>query len=105
MCLKNTILGCQIENEAGGCKKCYEPIFRLVDKHCEVDNCRSVNEYGCIACECGFYLTEGGICNEMMPGCLRYQRGVCTDCQKNWISQRGVCIIEGCLKMNGLECD
>lgn len=61
MCLKNMILGCEIEKD-GDCNKCYEPTFRLVERHCEVDDCLAVNEYGCITCECGFYLTDAGTC-------------------------------------------
>lgn len=40
----------------------------------------------------------------MIPGCLRYQRGYCTDCLKNFKLKGSVCDIDGCEKINGNEC-
>lgn len=47
-CLPNTILGCKDQVD-GICKDCYDPFFEK-DNHCEVPNCQSHNEFGCVAC-------------------------------------------------------
>lgn len=69
-----------------------------------MSNCQSHNEFGCVACECGFYLTPDRKCNQIAQGCIRYNRGICTDCMANFQLKGGVCDIEGCLKIDGIRC-
>jgi hypothetical protein len=77
------------------CHKCLEP-FKKKEDHCEIANCLTYNDFGCTACDCGYYLTPQNICSEVQPGCIRYQRGICSDCQAHFKLRGGSCIMEGC---------
>lgn len=89
LCLQSLILGCEFE-ENDVCGKCAAPFHKVKD-HCEIKDCASYNEYGCVACECGFYLTNEGKCKELASGCIRYQRGVCSDCQPHFTLKNSKC--------------
>ena len=101
-CLLNTILGCKKEVDHT-CKECYEP-FSLKDGHCEINECKSYNDFGCTACHCGYFITDSRTCSEMSPGCLRYQRGTCTDCLPNFKLKGNICDMDGCKKSKGAQC-
>lgn len=101
-CLPNSILGCK-DQVGEVCNDCYDPFFEK-NNHCEVPNCKSHNEYGCVSCECGFYLTPDRKCSEITQGCIRYNRGVCSDCMQHFKLKGGICDIEGCLKLDGIRC-
>ena len=60
---------------------------------CNIKNCRSLNDYGCVSCECGYYLAPDGTCSDISYGCLRYEKGVCKDCQPHYKLKSGVCQI------------
>lgn len=49
-------------------------------------------------------MKKDGSCEKLAPGCIRYQRGVCTDCQPHFIMDAGKCIIKGCEEREDLEC-
>ena len=40
----------------------------------------------------------------MIEGCIRYQRGRCTDCSGLYKLKAGVCQIEGCVEKGGNGC-
>lgn len=101
-CLKNKILGCKTEAN-GVCSQCYDP-FIAKSVRCEIPNCQNYNEYGCTVCQCGYYLTAERTCSQIGQGCIRYNRGVCTDCMPEFTLKNGVCSIEGCAIANGLKC-
>lgn len=103
-CRHNYLLGCKEETTSHTCKECYPP-FEINGQHCDVPNCRTLNDFGCVACECGFYLTSTRLCKPIAPGCLRYERGVCKDCLRHYKLKGGVCEIEGCLNYTGNYCD
>ena len=48
-CKHNLLLGCKVENSDRSCKECWKP-FYLNDKHCDIKNCMSLNDYGCVSC-------------------------------------------------------
>lgn len=98
----NSILGCKNELDHV-CKECYKP-FTLLDGHCEINHCKTYNDYKCVACNCGYFLTQNGICKPMDTGCVRYQRGQCTDCLPNFRLKGSVCQIQGCLDIKNLKC-
>lgn len=101
-CVENSVLGCR--NEISHiCKECYRP-FQLANGNCEITNCKTYNEYRCVACNCGYYLTPEGVCKIMEQGCVRYQRGQCTDCLPNFKLKGSSCEMEGCLDLIGLHC-
>ena len=102
ICVQNSILGCK-EEDNHVCRECYRP-FRLVDGDCLIANCKTYNDYKCVACECGFFLTPNGICKRMETGCVRYQRGQCTDCLPNFTLKGSQCKIEGCVQLNDMKC-
>jgi len=77
-CVENSILGCRREVDHV-CKECHKPFF-ISNGNCEISNCKTYNEYKCVTCNCGYYLTFEGVCKAMDLGCIRYQRGQCTDC-------------------------
>lgn len=98
----NSILGCKNEVEHV-CKECYKP-FKSEGGDCIIAHCKKYNDYGCVACECGYFLTPQGICKRIQTGCVRYQRGQCTDCLPNFKLKGSDCEIEGCLDMKDLKC-
>ena len=102
-CLKNKILGCKKE-QFNSCTECYQP-FELSSGHCSIDNCKSYSDFGCVACECGYYITKDRICLKIEEGCIRHQKGVCTDCYPPFQLQGASCVLDGCRKMSGLHCD
>lgn len=96
-CVKNKILGCQNEINHK-CLKCHEP-FEKKQEHCEIKNCVSYNDFGCTACDCGYFLNFRNVCEEIHAGCIRYQRGVCNDCHTNFKLKGTSCVMEGCAKL------
>ena len=102
ICVMNSILGCKAEVDHV-CKECYKP-YKLEDGDCKIQNCKTYNDYKCVARECGYFLTPQGVCKRMQTGCVRYQRGQCTDCLPNFRLKGNDCEIEGCLNMNDLKC-
>lgn len=102
-CRHNTLLGCKTEAFSHTCDICYFP-FELNRNHCDIPDCRMLNDYGCTACECGFYLTEDRRCKTIARGCMRYERGVCNDCLPHYKLKGSICEIEGCLKYDGNYC-
>jgi hypothetical protein len=56
-----------------------------------VPNCNNHNDFGCTGCECGYYLTADNRCASVDQGCIRYQRGICTDCMAQFKLKGGVC--------------
>lgn len=103
MCVENGVLGCKVE-ESHVCKECYSPFKLNPQGICEIDSCKKYNEYGCTACNCGFFLTQEGVCKPMETGCIRYQRGSCSDCMPNFRLQGLTCEIEGCQERSGITC-
>lgn len=102
ICVMNSILGCKNEIDHV-CKACYSP-FKLENEDCKIQNCKTYNDYKCVACECGYFLTEQGVCKRAKTGCVRYQRGQCTDCLPNFRLKGSDCEIEGCLDLKDLKC-
>lgn len=100
--MANSILGCKHEVEHV-CKECIRP-FSLSNGNCEIPNCKGYNEYRCVTCNCGYYLTPEGLCKPMELGCIRYQRAQCTDCLPSFRLKGSKCEIEGCSEMDGLQC-
>ena len=95
-CKHNILLGCKAVKEDHTCKECYEP-FESVGNHCDIEDCQTLNDYGCVACECGSYLTEERKCKNVERGCMRYQRGKCVNCFPHFeLKKNGVCEIDGC---------
>jgi hypothetical protein len=101
-CVENSIVGCKKEVDHV-CQDCH-PLFTLSNGHCIIGHCKAYNDYSCVACDCGFYLTPQGACKKMEAGCVRYQRGQCTDCLPNFRLKGSQCIIEGCEEVNALRC-
>ena len=96
-CKHNILLGCKEEKEDHTCKQCYEP-FQLFGSHCDIGDCQTLNDYGCVACECGFYLTEERKCQKIERGCMRHQRGRCVNCFPHFeLKKNGTCLIDGCV--------
>ena len=91
-CRRNSLLGCKYETSSHTCQECYPP-FTLNGQHCDIDQCRILNDYGCVSCECGFYLTPDRDCKPISPGCLRYEKGICRDCLPHYKLKGGVCEI------------
>jgi len=54
------------------------------------------NDFGCVACECAFYITPNNVCKSMREGCIRYLRGKCIDCLPSWRLKGNDCILPGC---------
>lgn len=102
ICFINSILGCKNEIDHV-CKDCYKP-FRLNNGNCEIPHCKTYNDYKCVACNCGFFLTSTGVCKSLETGCVRYQRGQCTDCLPNFRLKGNSCVIEGCESIKDLKC-
>jgi hypothetical protein len=102
ICVENSVLGCRNE-VAHVCRECYKP-FQLANGNCEIPNCKTYNEYRCVTCHCGYYLNFEGVCKAMEQGCVRYQRGQCTDCLPNFKLKGSVCELEGCLDVDGFRC-
>lgn len=67
-------------------------------------NCQTINDFGCVTCQCGFYLTKDRLCLKSESGCLRYERAKCIDCLNHYRLKGGVCEIEGCKKYDQNAC-
>ena len=102
ICVSNSILGCKNELDHV-CKECYKP-FKLNNGNCEINHCKTYNDYQCVACQCGFFLTSRGVCKRIETGCVRYQRGQCTDCLPIFRLKGSQCEIEGCEEVDNLKC-
>ena len=103
-CRHNLLLGCRTEQEDHSCKECFAP-FKLNANHCDIPNCKQFNDFGCTACDCGYYLTPQRDCKEADQGCLRYQRGSCINCLPHYKLKGGVCQIDGCIEYFGNFCE
>ena len=68
-----------------------------MNNQCVIENCASLNDYGCFACECGFFVNADKSCSKITDGCLTYQRGVCKNCLPHYKLKGGSCTIEGCI--------
>lgn len=102
LCVQNSVLGCK--NEVSHiCQECYKP-FTLANGNCDITNCKTYNEYKCVACHCGYFLTFDGTCKANEVGCVRYQRSQCTDCLPGFLLKGSKCDKEGCLDLNGIKC-
>lgn len=95
-CRHNLLLGCKVELNDHRCKECFAP-FELSEYNCGIRNCKRYNDYGCYACECGFYITENRACKKYEDGCMKYDRGICTECMPHFKLRGGMCMIDGCL--------
>ena len=102
-CKHNSLLGCKVEDENHSCRQCYKP-FVLENNHCYIPNCKALNDYGCVSCECGFFITEDRRCQKLPCGCLKVTRGVCVECLPHYKLTGGVCSIEGCLSLANNRC-
>lgn len=102
-CRHNGLLGCRSENSDHTCNECIKP-FVLDNFNCVIPNCKRINDYGCYACECGFFITESRTCQRMAVGCLKNYRGVCTECLPHYKLKGGVCTLEGCLEFSSNVC-
>lgn len=60
LCVRNSVLGCKKE-VSHICRECYKP-FVLSNGNCDITNCKTYNEYKCVACNCGYFLTSEGVC-------------------------------------------
>jgi hypothetical protein len=85
------------------CQECFSP-FQLTSYQCSISNCKSLNDFGCVACECGYYLTESRTCQKIPQGCLKNVRGACVECLPHYKLKGGVCVIEGCQSYIGSDC-
>ncbi|CAM6005797.1 unnamed protein product [Sphagnum balticum] len=94
-CKHNYLLGCKNEQPDHTCQECYHP-FELQNYHCLIPNCKALNDFGCVSCECGFYLTQIRGCQKLPDGCLKSSRGVCVECLPHYKLKGGSCVIEGC---------
>ena len=101
-CVMNSVLGCKNEVDHV-CKECFKP-FTLNNGNCEIQHCKSYNDFGCVACNCGYYLNKNGMCKVMEGGCIRYHRGECIDCLPAYTLKGNECQIEGCEDIQNLKC-
>lgn len=85
------------------CQECFEP-FQLKNGQCDISDCQTLNDYGCVTCECGFYLTKDRTCAEIDQGCIRYERGHCVNCLSHYKLKGGACQIDGCEEYSGQAC-
>lgn len=60
-CRHNFLLGCRLEEADHTCKDCFSP-FTMNGNHCYIPKCKTYNDYGCVGCECGYYLTADRSC-------------------------------------------
>ena len=101
-CLRNKILGCKHE-ENYSCTSCFTP-FKNEEGRCTINKCKDYNDFGCESCDCGFYLTRTGECKKIDEGCIRYQKGICTDCYPPYTLQGIGCVIDGCQELESGRC-
>ena len=78
--------------------------FTLNNGNCLIEHCKSYNDYKCVTCNCGYYLSNAGICKKIETGCVRYQRGECTDCLPNFRLKGSQCEVEGCEELKDMKC-
>jgi hypothetical protein len=102
-----TIADCASYSQQGICTAC-NPHFQLIGSYCyafpTVPNCNNHNEYGCIECQQGYFLTSKQTCQQYQPGCLDYWQEQCTACLPRFRLTGGVCLIEGCKDYNSDCC-
>ena len=96
-CRHNILLGCKVEQADHTCLECFKP-FQLDNYQCVIPACKSYNDYGCYACECGFFITNTHSCQKMLDGCIKTYRGTCVECLPHYKLKGGACAIEGCLE-------
>lgn len=73
--------------------------------HCDIAHCKSYNDFGCVGCECGYYLSADKTCKEVTSGCIQYSRGMCANCLPHYKLKGGFCQIDGCLSYQGSSCE
>jgi hypothetical protein len=102
-CKHNYLLGCKVEQADHTCSECHKP-YLLDSYRCTIKQCKSYNDFGCISCECGYYLTEQRNCQKVQQGCLKHYRGVCVNCLPHYKLKGGSCVIDGCLEYQSQFC-
>lgn len=102
-CRHNLLLGCKVELSDHRCAECYSP-FELDSYSCGIRNCKRYNDYGCYSCECGYYITQTRSCKKYEDGCVKYYRGICTECMPHFKLRGGACMIDGCLEHQNHMC-
>lgn len=101
---------CRSYSANGYCENCelgYERINGLCTRELafNVDpECNIKNEYGCIGCNKGFFLTPAKECEPIEIGCLRYFHGQCQLCRPGFDLFEGKCRIDGCLEYGRTGC-
>ena len=88
------IVGCKAQSN-GQCVECFNP-FKLSSGKCTIDNCLTLGDFGCGACQSGYYLKPDGLCYKNDLGCSLYRAGTCYACQYPYILENGQCKIDGC---------
>lgn len=76
----------------------------MTGSSCSIPNCTEYNDFGCVSCACGYFLTSERNCKKMVEGCVRYQRGVCINCAAHYKLKGGFCQIDGCAQYDGSSC-
>lgn len=61
-----------------------------------VPNCLLTNEYGCVRCSEGFYLTRNRNCVQNQIGCIKHFREECQVCLPQFKLINGKCLMDGC---------
>lgn len=69
-----------------------------------IKDCRRYNDFGCYACQCGYYITDAKSCRKYEDGCMKYYRSMCTECMPHFKLRGGVCMIDGCLQHQDHKC-
>jgi hypothetical protein len=54
------------------------------------------NEYGCVRCSEGFYLTKNRSCVRNQVGCIKHFREDCQLCLPQFKLINGKCLMDGC---------
>lgn len=101
---------CKNYAENGICLEC-KLGFELIRGLCSelislpsIPSCVSANEYGCVVCEAGTYLTKDRTCKSNQVGCLKYFRESCQLCLPEFKLVSGVCKMEGCTEYANNGC-
>jgi len=102
------INNCSNYNSDGACVGCSAG-NKLISGFCypftALDNCKYQNEYGCVQCTDGFYLTLSRNCLKYEAGCLKYWQGSCVTCHPNfYMNQNKKCAIDACQTYNFDSC-
>lgn len=120
--------GCSKSGNNDSCIECAQP-FTLTNGECKIRNCLVHRNSKCVACQPGFVLSggscivlEGAVdlvknvcrdcadkfylsreskCMPFQDGCLKYNLGICVQCQSPFeLSTNGLCAIDGCAATN-----